>query len=272
MRGYSAVRPIEEEWTTKRDAMETGTEKPVILVIDDEEDLLVLTRNLLSKEGYRVVTARDGEEAIWVIRRVQSQGKLALAVVDLMLPIRDGVEVCRFIRRQKEIRNVPILALSAVADSEWRVKALEEGADDFLEKPFSGREFIARVHALVRRVEKVKDEGPFPKARFEMGPIVVDTLRYETWVDGREIRLTPIEFRILVYLVSRKGIAIGRDELMKILWGEDWEVDEHNLNVHIWSLRKKLGENQGGPRFIETLRGTGYRFRDPVALSGKRTS
>ncbi|MHB8544233.1 MAG: response regulator transcription factor [Leptospirales bacterium] len=242
------------------------SEKPVVLVIDDEEDLLVLSRSLLSREGYQVVTARDGEEAVWVIRRIQGQGRLALVIVDLMLPLRDGIEICRFIRSQKEIRSIPVLALSAVSDTDLKVRAIEEGADDFLGKPFSSRELVARVHALVRRVEKVRDEGPFPKARFDYGMIVVDTLRYETWVEGREVRLTPIEFRILVYLVSREGVAIGREELMKVLWGEEWDVDEHNLNVHIWSLRKKLG----GPGFIETLRGTGYRFRDPsVASSGK---
>ncbi len=243
--------------------MERESGKPIVLVIDDEEDLLVLSRALLSREGYEVVTARDGEEAVWVIRRIQGQGSLALVIIDLMLPLRDGVELCRFIRNQKEIRDVPILALSAVSDADLKVRAIEEGADDFLGKPFSSRELVARVHALVRRVEKSRDEGPFPKARFDLGAIVVDTLRYETWVDGREVRLTPIEFRILVYLVSRKGVAISREEMMKVLWGEEWEVDEHNLNVHIWSLRKKLGEKPGGPRFIETLRGTGYRFRDP---------
>lgn len=246
------------------------SEKPVVLVIDDEEDLLVLSRNLLTREGYQVVTARDGEEAVWVIRRLQGQGRLALVIVDLMLPLRDGIEICRFIRSQKEIRSVPVLALSAVSDTELKIRAIEEGADDFLGKPFSSRELVARVHALVRRVEKVRDEGPFPKARFDFGAIVVDTIRHETWVEGREVRLTPIEFRVLVYLVSRKGVVIGRDELMKVLWGEEWDVDEHNLSVHIWSLRKKLGEKPGRHGFIETLRGTGYRFRDPsFGSSGK---
>ncbi|MHB1285742.1 MAG: response regulator transcription factor [Leptospirales bacterium] len=243
--------------------MENESGKPIVLVIDDEEDLLVLSRSLLSREGYQVVTARDGEEAVWVLRRIQGQGSLALVIIDLMLPLRDGVELCRFIRNQKEIRNVPVLALSAVSDPDLKVRAIEEGADDFLGKPFSSRELVARVHALVRRASKIRDDGPFPKTRFDMGSIVVDTIRYETWVENREIRLTPIEFRILVYLVSRKGVVIAREELMKVLWGEEWDVDEHNLNVHIWSLRKKLGEKTGGPRFIETLRGTGYRFRDP---------
>lgn len=137
---------------------------------------------------------------------------------------------------------------------DWRL-------DDFLAKPFSTRELVARVHALARRVEKERDSGPMPKARYDLGELVVDTYRYETRIDGREIRLTPIEFRILVYLVSHENVVIRREELMKVLWGESWEVDEHNLNVHMWALRRKLGEKSDSPRFIETLRGTGYRFR-----------
>ncbi|EIJ76107.1 response regulator transcription factor [Leptospirillum ferriphilum] len=241
--------------------MEESQEMPVVLIVDDEEDLLLLCRNLLTREGFRVVTARDGEEAVWVLRRIMGQGTLDLVILDIMLPLRDGVEVVRFIRSQKNIGKVPILALSAVSDADWKIRTIEEGADDFLAKPFSTRELVARVHALARRVEKERDSGPMPKARYDLGELVVDTYRYETRIDGREIRLTPIEFRILVYLVSHENVVIRREELMKVLWGESWEVDEHNLNVHMWALRRKLGEKSDSPRFIETLRGTGYRFR-----------
>lgn len=255
--------------------MNEDSQSPVVMVVDDEEDILVLCRNLLSREGFRIVTARDGEEAVWVLRRIMGQeGHLDLVVLDIMLPVRDGIEIIRFIRGQKILRNLPILALSAVSDVDRTVQAIEEGADDFLAKPFSGRELVARVRALARRVEKVRDTNTIPKARYDLGSLVVDTFRYETWIDGREIRLTPIEFRILVHLVSHEGMVIRREELMKVLWGESWEVDEHNLNVHMWALRRKMGERTESPRFIETLRGTGYRLRlsgIPIVSAGQTT-
>ncbi len=239
---------------------------PVVMVVDDEEDILLLCRNVLSREGFQVVTARDGDEALWMLRRIIGQGgNLDLVVLDVMLPVRDGIEIVRFIRGQKLLRNIPILALSAVSDVDLKIRTIEEGADDFLGKPFSSRELVARARALARRVEKVRESPALPRARYDLGSLLVDTFRYETWIDGREIRLTPIEFRILVHLVSHEGMVIRREELMKVLWGESWEVDEHNLNVHMWALRRKMGEKTESPRFIETLRGTGYRLRAQLA-------
>jgi len=244
------------------ETMNGNSLSPVVMVVDDEEDILLLCRNVLSREGFQVVTARDGDEALWMLRRIMGQGgNLDLVVLDIMLPVRDGAEIVRFIRGQKLLRNVPILGLSAVSDVDLKIRTIEEGADDFLGKPFSSRELVARARALVRRVEKVRESPSLPRARYDLGSLLVDTFRYETWVDGREIRLTPIEFRILVHLVSHEGMVIRREELMKVLWGESWEVDEHNLNVHMWALRRKMGEKTESPRFIETLRGTGYRLR-----------
>ena len=244
------------------ETMNGNSLSPVVMVVDDEEDILLLCRNVLSREGFQVVTARDGDEALWMLRRIMGQGgNLDLVVLDVMLPVRDGIEIVRFIRGQKLLRNIPILALSAVSDVDLKIRTIEEGADDFLGKPFSSRELVARARALARRVEKVRESPALPRARYDLGSLLVDTFRYETWIDGREIRLTPIEFRILVHLVSHEGMVIRREELMKVLWGESWEVDEHNLNVHMWALRRKMGEKTESPRFIETLRGTGYRLR-----------
>ncbi len=237
--------------------------RPIVVVIDDEDHLLTLVKSLLEREGYQVLTARDGEEGVWLLRRVIGRGQLKLVIVDLMLPVRDGIDLVRFIRKQKEIREVPVLVLSAVSDTDRRVTALEEGADDFLSKPFSTRELVARVHALDRRMEQTRQEpSTTPKGRFEIGGLLVDTGRHEVRVNGREVRLTPIEFRILAHLCAQGGYVIERESLMIALWGEEWEVEEHNLNVHIWSLRKKLGETPGEPKFIETLRGTGYRLKE----------
>jgi DNA-binding response OmpR family regulator len=236
--------------------------RPIVVIVDDEEDLLTLLKSLLEREGYQVLTARDGEEGIWLLRRVMARGRLKFVILDLMLPVRDGIDLVRFIRKQKEIRDVPILVLSAVSDTDKRVLALEDGADDFLPKPFSTRELVARVHALDRRIEQRRQEPEGPRGRFEMGELLVDTGRHEVRVKGNEVRLTPIEFQILAYLISRGGFVIERHDLMIALWGEDWEVEEHNLNVHIWSLRKKLGESPGKPKYIETLRGTGYRLKE----------
>jgi two-component system alkaline phosphatase synthesis response regulator PhoP len=251
-----------EKVLVKEVVMNEQESRPIVVVVDDEEDLLILLKNLLEREGYQVLTARDGDEGIWLLRRVIARGRLKFAILDLMLPVRDGIDIVRFIRKQKEIRDVPILVLSAVSDTDKRVLALEEGADDFLAKPFSTRELVARVHALDRRVEQTRQESTSPRGRFEMGALLVDTGRHEVRVNGREIRLTPIEFRILAHLISQGGFVIERHALMIALWGEDWEVEEHNLNVHIWSLRKKLGETPGEPKYIETLRGTGYRLKD----------
>lgn len=240
---------------------DSSNSRPLILIVDDEPDLITLLKKLFEREQYKVATARDGEEAIWVLRRGIGQGHRILVILDLMLPVRTGFELCQFIRSNTELRGTPILAISAQAGTEVKVRALEDGADDFMEKPFSSRELLARVNALVRRCQKV-DSRDMQPIRFSFGPLVVDTQRREVLLEGIEISLTRLEFQILHYFILHQGVVVRKDELVEVLWDESDPVGDDNLKVHVHALRRKLGDQANKPRFIETLRGFGYRFKN----------
>ncbi len=241
--------------------------KPLILIVDDEPDLITLLKRLFEREKYQVATARDGEEALWMLRRIGGQGHQVLVILDLMLPVRSGFELCRFIRSHPAFSSTPVLAISAHTGTDAKVRAFEEGADDFMEKPFSSRELLARVNALIRRCQKM-DEGNLPPLRFSFGPLVVDTERREILLNGTEVFLTRLEFRILHYFVLHQGRVVRKDELINALWDEAEPVGDDNLKVHVHALRRKLGDRVHQPRFIETLRGFGYRFKNRWEDSG----
>ncbi len=234
--------------------------KPVIVIVEDDSDVSGVLRHFLEKEGFPVSVARDGEEALWVLRRVLARKSPLLAVVDLNLPVRPGSEIFSFIRAHKDLKRTPILAISGHGEIEVRIKALEDGADDFLQKPFGMREFLARIRMLIRSYQEMA-ETSLPPVMLSIGPFFLDTQRLQVFVGEREIRLTRLEFRILHFLALKQGQIVSKEDLLSALWGEGGPVGEDILKVYISTLRKKLGDSSHEPRFIETVRGFGYRLK-----------
>jgi DNA-binding response OmpR family regulator len=222
-----------------------------ILVVEDERDLNNLIRRHLEDEGHRVIQVFDGPAALQAVQQEPPD----LVVLDWMLPRLDGLEVCRRIRRDS---IVPILMLTARSEEIDRVLGLEVGADDYLTKPFGVRELLARVRAILRRVELLRDAGgePAPPA-LSAGPLRIDLGERTVSVDGRSVDLTPKEFDLLALLVRNPGRAFGRDYLIERVWGYDAAGSDRTVDTHVLRLRKKLGPV--GDR-IETVWAIGYRF------------
>ena len=224
-----------------------------ILVVDDEEPIRELLKFNLEKAGYRVILAKDGPEALTQVDLAHPD----LLVLDLMLPGMDGVEVCRRLRQSLAHRELPIVMLTAKAEEVDKVLGLEMGADDYITKPFSPRELLARIHARLRRTLP----APEAFAQIIRGDLRIDPARFEVFCAGQEVELTPKEFELLRLLASHPGRVYTRDELLEEVWGYEYAGDTRTVDVHIRHIRQKLGEGQGGREFIETLRGVGYRFR-----------
>jgi len=229
------------------------TQTAHVLVVDDDPRMLSMMRRVLEADGYHVVTAAEGESALDIVRR----GQVNLIILDVMMPGLDGFEVCRTVRRESV---VPILMLTARADEVDRVLGLEVGADDYLTKPFSIRELLARVRAIFRRIELQGQAGSSEASRplLEDGALRVDVGEHSVSVDGRGVELTPKEFDLLALLVRNPGRAFARDYLLEKVWGYDYGgLDTRTVDTHVLRLRKKLGPV--GDR-IETVWGVGYRF------------
>ena len=226
-----------------------------ILVAEDEPDLNNLVRRHLEEEGHRVVQSFDGPSAVLSAQQAHPD----LIILDWMLPRLDGLEVCRRIRRES---IVPILMLTARAEEVDRVLGLEVGADDYVTKPFSIRELLARVRAMLRRVEFLRDAGASEGAPavLEEGPLRIDEGRHVVRVDARAVELTPKEFDLLAFLVRNAGRAFGRDYLLEKVWGYEYSGFDRTVDTHVLRLRKKLGPV--GDQ-IETVWGIGYRFSKP---------
>ena len=234
------------------------TGHPLILIVDDEPEILTTLKKLLEQESYQVVTARNGDEGLWAYRKVALTGRPVLAVVDMSLPSGAGQDICRIIRADPSGQKTPILATSDPGASDLKIRTLTEGtADDFLEKPFNPRELLVRIGVLLRRYNREEFQG----MRFVFGPLTYDSDRMELRLSGKEILLTPIEYRIMHYLILHQGFLIRKEDLSATLWSPDSMVEEDNLKVHICSIRKKLKDPANASRFIETVRGFGYRFR-----------
>ena len=221
-----------------------------VLVVDDEESILQLVTFNLDKAGFKTVAARDGEEALEVARRERPD----LVILDIMMPKLDGLDVCRVVQREY---GVPVLFLTARDEELDRVLGLEMGADDYVTKPFSPRELVARVKAILRRGERA---GTRTRA-IARGELVVDLDRHEVLLGGRRVDLTPKEYELLEYLASNAGRAVSRDQLLGRVWGDDFFGDTRIVDVHVSHLREKLADDPTRPRYIETVRGLGYRFR-----------
>ena len=220
----------------------------MIAIVDDEPDILELISYHLKKERFEVKEFRDGEGLLSFIETMLPD----LVILDLMLPGMDGLEVCRVLRGNRRTSSVPIIMLTAKGSEADKVVGLELGADDYVVKPFSPRELVARVKAVLRRA-KVEEKGE----SLVIGDLAIDTNRFEVRFKGRRIDLTPTEFRILAILAERPGWVFTRNQLLNELWQEDKVVLDRTIDVHIRHLREKLGE---GGRLIKTVRGIGYKL------------
>ncbi len=226
-----------------------------ILVVDDERILLDTLRYNLSKAGYEVRTAADGEAAL----RVARQESPDLVLLDVMLPKLDGFDVCRTLRQES---SIPILMLTARDEEIDKVLGLELGADDYLTKPFSMRELMARVKALLRRAEMVQPDEERPTGKpLREGDLEVDLVSHQATRGGNPLHLKPKEFDLLAFLMGHQGQAFSRDQLLQQVWGYDYAGDTRTVDVHVRWLREKVEVDPSKPELIETVRGVGYRFK-----------
>ena len=238
--------------------MNALTEIASLLVIEDDDSIAEPLIFGLQNEGYHVVRAADGDTGLAMARHGQPDAVL----LDVMLPGRDGYEVCRALRAESA---VPIIMLTARGQEMERVMGLELGADDYIVKPFSFRELLARVRAALRRRQIDKGETVAPSARQIVGRIAADADARQAWRDNRPLDLTAREFELLLALLERPGVAQSRQALLDRAWGEGWIGDPRTLDVHIRWLREKIEADPSAPRIIQTVRGFGYRLVDPDA-------
>ncbi len=236
-----------------------ATSAQTILVVEDEPDIRNLVNYNLSQEHYKVLEAEDGEQALKIVQR----DKPSLVVLDLMLPGLSGMEVCKRLREQSDTEKLPILMLTAKAGEADRVVGLEMGADDYLAKPFSPRELVARVRAILRRANGATPPQSLPS--YHKGGLKIDFATYEVFARGRAIKLTLKEFELLKFLVQNPNRVLNRDQLLDRVWGGDTFVTPRTVDVHIRRLRKAIEKDDSHPKWILTLRGVGYKF-DEKAL------
>jgi len=232
-----------------------ATKRDSILIVEDEADILELIQYNLSREGFRVSGVRDGEAALRLIRRQNPD----LVLLDLMLPGLDGLEICRRLKEDPVTRSIPVVMVTAKGEESDVVLGLGMGADDYLPKPFSPRELVARVKAVLRRGPLKEESGA--GERVVRGGLIVDLARHEAKVDGKPVTLTATEMRLLHFLASHPGRVFSRDHILSRVIGEQAVVIDRNIDVHIGALRRKLGAYRD---FIETVRGVGYRFKEVV--------
>jgi len=227
---------------------------PTILLVEDELTLAETLRYNLEREGYNVLLATDGVQGLELARREGPD----LIVLDIMLPRLDGFSVCRILRQE---HDMPVIMLTARQDEVDRIAGLELGADDYISKPFSLGEFLARVRAIMRRSER----QPRVAARevLEAGRLKIDTSRRRAWCEAEELNLSQKEFDLLTCLIRNRGIALSRDLLLERVWGLDFIGDSRTVDVHIRWLREKIEPDPARPRYIQTVRGIGYRFEIP---------
>jgi two-component system alkaline phosphatase synthesis response regulator PhoP len=226
-----------------------------ILVVDDEKDIVELLQFNLEKAGYQVVMAADGQAALELLFKQ----KLDLVVLDWMLPLLDGIEVCKRMKADKYLAKVPIMMLSAKGEEFDKVLALEIGADDYVCKPFSTRELMARVKALLRRTEDNQVEAVVSTEVLNFGFLRIDTIKYEALFDGKPLDLTKTEFELILTLAKQPNRVYSREQLLQQVWGYDFYGDDRVVDVHIRRLRSKL-EAATDQEYIKTVRGVGYKF------------
>ena len=224
-----------------------------ILVVEDDVNLLETLKYNLRKEGYDVATASDGEQALEVARREKPD----LLILDIMLPKMSGFEVCRILRKEM---TVPILMLTAKANEMDKIVGLEIGADDYMTKPFSMRELLARVRAMLRRSKITEATSAAESGPLKIGDLKVDISRHRVSLSETALELSPKEFDLLVFLAKNKGLVFSREQLLEKVWGYDYAGGTRTVDVHIRWLRRKIEADPARPKYIITVRGTGYKL------------
>jgi DNA-binding response OmpR family regulator len=228
--------------------------KGTLLVVEDEPTLRETLADNLRREGFRVVTAADGGEALALFR----EERPTLVVLDLMLPGISGIEVCRIIRRESDL---PILMLTAKSGEVDKIVGLEVGADDYVTKPFSFGELLARIRALLRRsTARVEAEAG---SMVDLGEVRVDVAGHRVLRDGAALPVKPKAFELLAFLIRNPGQVFTRDQLLERVWGYDYAGETRTVDVHVHALRSLIEDDPGAPRFIQTIRGVGYVLRRP---------
>jgi len=227
--------------------------KSKIIVVEDEADILDVIEYNLTREGYKVLGFRDGEQGLEAIRGEEPQ----LVLLDLMLPGIDGIEICKKVKEDPVTRDVPVIMITAKTEESDVVLGLGVGADDYVSKPFSPKELVARVKAVLRRAPL--KETVAKTDRITHDGFVIDNTRHEVTIDGEPVTMTATEFKMLHFLASHPGRVFSREQLLSKVVGSDTVVIDRNVDVHIRSIRKKLGENHRS--LIDTVRGVGYRFK-----------
>lgn len=225
--------------------------KAKILVVDDERDIIELVSYNLEKEGFKVISATDGEKALELV----PSEKPEIIILDLMLPGIDGLDVCRELKRNDQTSSIPIIMLTAKGDESDIVIGLELGADDYITKPFSPRILIARVKAVLRRIESRKEEDKL----IRIDQLSIDLVRHQVTYREKILALTSTEFNLLILLAQNRDKVFTRDQILERAWKEESFVVDRTVDVHVRRLRQKLGQ---ASQFIETVRGVGYRFKD----------
>ncbi len=222
-----------------------------ILIVEDDRNLLDTLKYNLRKEGYSVVTAVDGAEALDVARREKPD----LIVLDVMLPKLSGFEVCRILRKEM---TVPILMLTAKDEEVDKIVGLEIGADDYMTKPFSMRELLARLSAMLRRADMAVP--PAEAESLKVGELEIDVARHQAFLRGQPLELSPKEFELLLFLARNKGFVFNREQLLDKVWGYDYAGETRTVDVHIRWLRQKIETDPAKPRYLLTVRGAGYKL------------
>jgi len=224
-----------------------------ILVVEDDQNLLATLKYNLLKEGYQVVTAVDGAQALEIARSEKTE----LIVLDVMLPKLSGFEVCRILRKEM---TVPILMLTAKTEEIDKIVGLEIGADDYMTKPFSMRELLARVRAMLRRADMARSEPVSESEYLRIGDLEIDTARHRAFYQGSPLDLTPKEYDLLVFLARNRGFVFSRERLLEKVWGYDYAGDTRTVDVHVRWLRRKIEADPRKPMYLITVRGTGYKL------------
>ena len=231
-------------------AREFGMSKARILIIEDDRDIVEMLEYNLAEAGYDTFSALNGKDGVTLAGREKPD----LIILDIMLPIIDGFEVCRTLKNDSEVAHIPIIILSAKSQETDKVVGLELGADDYVTKPFSPRELIARTKAILRRGSRQQFDS-----KIERGDIVIDSTRHKVKVGGESVSLTLTEFKLLEFMARRPGVVFSRAQILDAVSGEDTMVYDRTVDAHVKSLRHKLGPAKS---YIETIRGAGYSFKE----------
>ncbi len=228
-----------------------------ILIVDDEQDIADLISYNLEKEGYSTIKAYDGGD---VLKTVKAQ-KPDLIILDLMLPRMSGMDICRAIRANPETSHLPIIMLTAKADEVDKIIGLEIGADDYITKPFSVKELIARVRSILRRIQDGKQQSA--KETFEFDGLAINYVFCSVIVEGKPVMLSPTELKLLFFLSRNPGRVYSRNQILDSVWGDETFITDRAVDVHIRRLRSQIEKDMENPRYILTVRGFGYKFADP---------